>query len=234
MAILVVEDEEDLSDLLSFILRRAGHEVILAFDGESALRLWRERQPDLVLLDLNLPGKSGWEVCEVIRKESDTPVMILSGADTEEDVIRGLDLGAGDYLTKPFSARVLQARVRTLLRRDAPRAAPSNEPHRSAALITVGDLSLQNDWRKLTCGDKTVSLSRLEHLVLAQLILHAGQVVPHSDLVEKVWGYKGEDSSNILKGHIRNIRHKLSQLGSKSSIKVVPGVGYILSSDAGD
>jgi DNA-binding response OmpR family regulator len=227
MAILVVEDEVDLSDLLSFILKRAGHEVILAFDGDSALRLWRERQPELVLLDLNLPRRNGWEVCEAIRRESTTPIMILSGADAEEDVVRGLDLGAEDYLTKPFSPRVLQARVRTLLRRSSQRP----EAARVAASLKVGDLTLDNDWRTINCKNETVSLSRLEYLELSELALHRDQVVPHGDLIERVWGYRGEDSSNIVKGHIRNIRKKLAEVGSKASIKIVPGIGYILTGE---
>lgn len=230
MAILVVEDEEDLSDLLSYILRRAGHNVTLAFDGETALRLWRERVPELVLLDINLPRRSGWEVCEVIRRESNTPVMILSGADTEEDVVRGLDLGAEDYITKPFSPRVLQARVRTLLRRNA----LSSERPKTSTMLNAGDLSFQSDLRKVSCGDKTATLSRLEHLVLAQLALHMGQVVQHTDLIAKVWGYKGEDSSSIVKGHIGNIRRKLREIGSKTSITIVPGAGYILKPERED
>jgi DNA-binding response OmpR family regulator len=223
MAILVVEDDADLSDLLSFILRRAGHEVILAFDGDAALRLWRERQPELILMDLNLPRRSGWEVCEAIRRESTTPILILSAADSEDDMVRGLELGAEDYLTKPFSPRLLLARIRTLLRRSRTTDLP-----RKSASISVGDMHLDNDWRTISCGDRSASLSRLEHLVLGELVAHAGQVVPHSDLIEKVWGYRGEDGSHIVKGHVRNIRRKLSEVGSKTSIKIVPGVGYIL------
>jgi DNA-binding response OmpR family regulator len=227
VSILVVEDEEDLSDLLSFILRRAGHDVIHTVDGETALRLWRERSPEMVLLDINIPRRSGWEVCEVIRRESSTPVIILSGADTEEDVVRGLSLGAGDYITKPFSPRVLQARVRTLLTRSR----LSSDSATTATTLAAGDLRFQTDQRKVSCGDKTVTLSRLEHLVLAQLALHLGQVVPHTALIEKVWGYRGEDSSNIVKGHIGNIRRKLFEMGSSTSIKIVSGVGYIMTTD---
>jgi DNA-binding response OmpR family regulator len=224
MAILVVEDEEDLADVLSYMLRRSGYDVILASDGDTALRLWRDRRPELVLLDISLPRRNGWEVCEVIRCESNTPVMILSGADTEEDVLRGLDLGAGDYITKPFSPRVLQARVRTLLRRNA----SSSEPLTSAITLTTGDLTFQSDRRKVSCGDKTASLSRLEHLILSHLALHVGQVVPHTSLIEKVWGYKGEASSSMVKGHIGNIRRKLTEIGSNTSVNIVAGAGYIL------
>jgi DNA-binding response OmpR family regulator len=224
MAILVVEDEADLSDLLSFILRRAGHEVIPAFDGESALRIWWERKPELILLDLNLPRCSGWEVCKVIRRESATPIMIISGADSEEDVVRGLDLGAEDYVTKPFSPRLLQARIRTLLRRSS----RALEGPNAATPIDVGDMSLHSDWRTASCGERSVNLSRLEHLVLVELALHVGQVVPHTDLIEKVWGYRHESGSNMIKGHIRNIRRKLTTIRCGASIRIIPGVGYIL------
>jgi two-component system alkaline phosphatase synthesis response regulator PhoP len=224
MAILVVEDDDDLADVLSYMLRRAGHDVILASDGDTALRLWRERLPELVLLDISLPRRNGWEVCEVICRESNTPVMILSGADREEDIVHGLDLGAGDYITKPFSPRVVQARVRTLLLRNP----LSSGPPQSAVMLTTGDLTFQNDRRKVSCGDKTADLSRLEHLILAHLAVHVGQVVPHTDLIEKVWGYKGETSSSIVKGHIGNVRRKLTEIGSGASINIVPHVGYIL------
>ncbi|HLG12691.1 MAG TPA: response regulator transcription factor [Dehalococcoidia bacterium] len=224
MAILVVEDEADLSDLLSFILRRAGHEVFIAADGDSALRVWRERSPELVLLDIGLPCRTGWEVCQTIRRESTTPVMILSGADTEEDIVRGLDLGAEDYVTKPFSPRLLQARIKTVLRRS--RASDSG---RTEATVDAGDLMLNQDWHTVSNQDRSVRLTRLEHRVLQELALHIGQVVPHDELIEKVWGYTGETSSNILKGHIRNLRLKLAHLDSNTTIRIMPGVGYVLS-----
>lgn len=228
MAILIVEDEPDLSDLLSFILRRAGHDVIVAFDGDTALKLWRERDPDLVLLDLGIPRTDGWEVCKTIRGESSTPVMIVSGADAEDDMVRGFDLGIEDYVTKPFSPRLLQARIKTALRR----AQPVKGPQVADSCLTVGDLSIDSRWRTATCGDESRRLTRLEHKVLQELALHSGQVVPHSELIQKVWGYKGEASSSIVKGHIRSVRVKLSQIGSKVSIRIIPGVGYILEPNA--
>jgi DNA-binding response OmpR family regulator len=225
MAILVVEDEVDLSDLLSYILRRAGHEVIIAGDGDAALRVWRERDPELVLLDIGLPCRTGWDVCQTIRGESSTPVMILSGADTEEDIVRGLDLGAEDYITKPFSPRLLQARIKTVLRR----ARTKSDLPRSESTVDAGDLRLNKDWHTVSHEDNTIRLTKLEHKVLQELALHMGQVVPHDELIEKVWGYKGETSSNILKGHIRNLRMKLAQLDSRTTIRIMPGVGYVLS-----
>lgn len=225
MAILVVEDEADLSDLLIYILRRAGHEVIPAFDGDAAIRLWRECGPELILLDIGLPRKTGWDVCRIVRSESSTPIMILSAADSEEDVVRGLDLGAEDYMTKPFSPRVLQARVRTLLNRSNT-ALTVKQPALSA--ITAVDLKLDPDWT-VNCRGKSIRLTRLEYRILRELALHLGKVMPHEELIQRVWGYNGEASSNILKGHVRNIRMKLENLGSDTTIRIMPGVGYILS-----
>ncbi|HLF79278.1 MAG TPA: response regulator transcription factor [Dehalococcoidia bacterium] len=224
MAILVVEDELDLSDLLTFILRRAGHDVITAFDGESALRLWREQDPELVLLDVGLPRTNGWEVCRVIRSEATTPVVIVSGLDAEDDMVKGFDLGIEDYVVKPFSPRILQARVRTVLTR----AQPANGKSGRKSGTSFGDLTIDSRWRTVACGEKSVRLTRIEHHVLEELARHCGQVVPHEELIQKVWGYKGEASSNVVKGHIRGLRLKLNELGSNTTIRIVPGVGYML------
>jgi two-component system, OmpR family, response regulator VicR len=225
VSILLVEDEADLSDLMSYLLRRDGHDVIVAHDGETALKLWRERQPELVLLDIGLPRKNGWEVCKTICTESATPVMIVTGADAEEEMVRGLELGAEDYVAKPFSPRMLQARVRVILRRNQSRGDSSIAP---SGCLTIGDLSIDGRWRTAICGENSVRLTRLEYRVLQELALLSGQVVPHTDLIQRVWGYKGEASSHVVKGHIRSIRIKLSDISSDSTIRIVPGVGYIL------
>jgi two-component system, OmpR family, response regulator VicR len=224
MAILVVEDESDLSDLLCFILRRAGHDAIPAYDGETALKLWRERNPELVLLDIGLPKASGWEVCEIISNESNTPVMIVSANDAEQDMVHGFDLGAEDYMSKPFSPKLLLARVRTLLRRSEMRAPAGGMDQ----CLSIGDLSIDARWRTARCASRNVHLTRLEHKVLQELALHSGQVVPHADLIQRVWGYKGEASSHVVKGHIRSVRLKLAEIGSDALIRIIPGVGYIL------
>jgi DNA-binding response OmpR family regulator len=187
--------------------------------------MWRERAPDLVILDIGLPRKDGWEVCRAIRTESTTPIMILSGNDSEDDVLRGLDLGAEDYMTKPFSPRVLQARVRSLLRRSQ---VSMTQP--GSASLQVADLTLDSEWRTIANKTKTLRLTKLEYRVLHLLALHFGQVVAHNNLIEHIWGYKGEASSNIVKGHIRNVRVKLQEMESSATIKIVPGVGYLLTS----
>src|SRR5580765_2187008 len=142
MAILLVEDEADLSDLMSYLLRRDGHDVIVAHDGETALKLWRERSPELVLLDIGLPKTNGWDVCKTICTESATPVIIVTGSDAEEEMVRGLDLGAEDYVAKPFSPRMLQARVRVILRRRQTRSESA-----PAGCLTIGDLAMDGQWR---------------------------------------------------------------------------------------
>jgi len=223
MAILLVEDEADLSDLMSYLLRRDGHDVIVAHDGDTALKLWRERSPELVVLDIGLPKTNGWDVCKTICTESATPVIIVTGADAEEDMVRGLELGAEDYVAKPFSPRMLQARVRVVLRRGQTRSEST-----SSGCLTIGDLAMDGQWRRATSGNRSVALTRLEYRVLQELALLNGQVVPHSDLIHRVWGYKGEASSQVVKGHIRSIRLKLAEIGTKSTIRIVPSVGYIL------
>jgi two-component system, OmpR family, alkaline phosphatase synthesis response regulator PhoP len=205
------------------MLRRAGHDVITAADGYAALSSWREHKPELILLDVGLPGPDGWEVCKTVKKESATPVMIVSGNDREDDMVRGFDVGAEDYICKPFSPRLLQARISSLLQRSK-----SSVASQSSDSSRLGDLSIDSRWRTASCGERTARLTPLEYRVLRELSLHAGRVVPHSDLIEKIWGYRDEASSSVVKGHIRSVRLKLAKLGSSASIRIVPSVGYIL------
>lgn len=223
MAILVVEDEADMADVICYMLRRSGHDVITAADGHAALSSWREHKPELILLDIGLPGRDGWEVCRTVKSESTTPVMIVSGNDGEEDMVRGFDVGAEDYICKPFSPRLLQARIRSLLQRSRASAGT----HASDSSL-IGDLSIDSRWRTASCGDRSVRLTPLEYRVLRELALHTGQVVPHSELIEKIWGYQDETSSSVVKGHIRSVRLKLGTLKSNATIRIVPSVGYIL------
>jgi len=143
-------------------------------------------------------------------------------------MVRGLDAGADDYVCKPFSPRLLLARIRTLLRRSASTpGARTSEPN-----LKLGDLALDSSWHTAACGEKSVSLTRLEHKVLQELALRSGQVISHTDLIQRVWGYKGEASSHVVKGHIRSLRLKLAEIGSQTCIRVIPGVGYTLEATA--
>lgn len=226
MSILVVEDDLDLADVLLYMLRRAGYETIHAADGESAMRVFRQHKPALVLLDLGLPGVSGWEVCQLIRAESTIPILMLTAADEEEDVIRGLDLGADDYVTKPFSPRILLARIRTLLR-----LAQGEELHASSTL-RFADLELNYAQQTFSCGQTSLPITKLEARVLRELVINSGQVVPHPELIKRVWGYQDESNSGLLKGHVRNLRLKLAAAGSRCYVRTILGVGYLLDIDS--
>jgi DNA-binding response OmpR family regulator len=224
MPILVVEDDPSLRDLLSFVLTRDGYEVLTAVDGTHALVCWQEQRPDLMLLDVSLPVIDGWEVCRTIRRESRTPVILLTGQTSDADIVRGLDLGADDCITKPFSPRQLLARVRAVLRR-AEEAAPAEvTPERD---LVAGDLRLSAQWRTVQRNDETIQLTPTEFKLLLELASHAGQVVPRAALVDRVWGYEGVDDGSLLKSHIRNLRREIDPPGGPGSyIRTVSGPGY--------
>ena len=224
MSILIVEDDADLLDILCFTLRREGHEVIAARDGAIGLQLWRQKDPRLVLLDVDLPKVNGWEVCRQIRAESNTPILMLTAARSDADIVRGLDSGADDYITKPFNPRELLARIRAVLRRAKE---PADQPRKGWQVITAGDLKLDPQWRSVTIGDRTVRLTGIEFKLLYELVLHEGQVLTHQILTDRVWGYEGVDDGSLLKGHIRNLRRKLDDDSNNPTyIHTVPGIGY--------
>jgi DNA-binding response OmpR family regulator len=224
MSILIVEDDSDLLDILCFALRRDGHDVIAAHDGASGLQLWKARDPRLVLLDVDLPKVNGWDVCKQIRRESNTPVIMLTGAHAEDDKVRGLELGADDYLVKPFSHRELSARIKAVMRR-AKEA--SDQPRKGWQMVAAGDLKLDPQWRTVTRGDESLKLTGIEFKILYELVLHEGQVLTHQVLTDRVWGYEGVDDATLLKGHIRNLRRKLEADSSNPVyIHTVAGVGY--------
>src|SRR3712207_6124003 len=223
MKVLLVEDDVDLLDLTTYALRREGYTVLAAIDGQQALQRWEAEQPDIVLLDVNMPKLNGFEVCRRIRQESQTPVIMLTAQDEEEDVVRGLTLGADDYVTKPFSAKQLTARMKAVLRRS------STDSYRQAVSeLKVGDLHLDLQSHEATKGGKQVQLTPLEFRILYLLGMNEGRVIPYSRLVEYAWGYDGGDSS-LLKTHICHIRRKLHLPPNKQGgIRAVPGVGYSL------
>ena len=224
MSVLIVEDDADLLDILCYTLRREGHDVIAAHDGVSGIQIWKMKDPRLVLLDVDLPKMNGWEVCKRIRSESNTPVIMLTGAATDTDVVKGLELGADDYITKPFSPKQLMARIRAVLRRAKE---PTDQPRKGWQVITAGDLKLDPQWRTVYWGDKMIRLTPIEFKLLYELVTHEGQVLTHQILTDRVWGYEGVDDASLLKGHIRNVRRKLEEDSSSPVyIHTVAAIGY--------
>jgi DNA-binding response OmpR family regulator len=225
MSLLVVEPDSDLLDLTLFMLRRAGYEGIAAHDGASALRLWKAKRPQLIIVEADLPMLSGFDVCEAVRKVDETPVIFLSEGGSDADVVRALGLGADDYVTKPFSPRQLLARIEAVLRRATARELRQRN---AASVLKVGDLVLDPQWRRVRRGPEEIRLTGTEFKLLHELVLHEGQVLPHQLLADRVWGYDDVDDAGPLKGHIRNLRRKLEPEpdGKPVYIQTIAGVGY--------
>jgi len=221
MKALIVDDDLALADVLAFTMRRAGYQVVLAHDGQEALERWREEEPGLVILDLNLPKLDGLKVCRQIRSEGDTPVIILSVRGEEDDVVRGLELGADDYVVKPFSPRQLIARAEAVLRR-------AKMPPLSPAPLSAGGLTLDPTRRELVRGEeRPVQLTRQESRLLEVLMLSRGQVLAADSLIDGVWGNSGGDRA-MLKQLVYRLRRKLEADPSNPVyLKSVSGVGYV-------
>ncbi len=223
MKALIVDDDLALADVVSFTLRRAGYEVITANDGLRALQRWQQERPDFVILDLNLPRMSGLDVCKLIRLESDVPILILSVRGEDDDIVSGLQMGADDYVVKPFSPRQLVARVEALLRRSgSPSPAPDN--------LTVGDMKLDPARGDVYIGGELRShLTRLENELLQTLLLHRDQVLSADVLIDHVWGPGGGDRA-MLKQLVYRLRRKIQQHGAGDcpDIETISGVGYSL------
>jgi DNA-binding response OmpR family regulator len=226
MAVLIVDDDRDLVDVLTYILRREGYEVTAAFDGEQGWTRFQEGEPELVILDANMPGLDGMEVCKRIREVSKTPVIMLTARTDEADVVHALGLGADDYITKPFSPRQLVARVKAVLRRAqafAPSAAGAGEELRAT------DLHLDLRTRTLRRRDEEIRLTPLEFRILQYLMVNRGRVLTNSAIVEQVWGYSGSGNEDLVKVHIHRLRQKLERDPQNPDyVKTVPGVGYLL------
>jgi DNA-binding response OmpR family regulator len=222
MKILVVDDDLALADVISFILRRAGFDVLLAYDGLAALERWQCEAPDIILLDLNLPKLDGLKVCQRIRAQADTPIIVLSVRSDEDDVVQGLKLGADDYIVKPFGVRQMLARIEAVLRR-------SKAPPVSPEPISNGGLTLDPSRLEVHCGEKfKARLTQLECRLLQTLLLNQGQVVPTEALIERVWGPAGGDRA-MLKQLIYRLRRKLeAETAGPMRIEAVLGVGYSL------
>jgi len=222
--ILIVDDEPPIIEVLSYNLRRANYEVVIARDGEQALAQARREQPDLIILDLMLPRLDGLEVCRTLRHERDVPIIMLTALDAEVDRVVGLELGADDYVVKPFSVRELMARVKNVLRRTAPRPAET-----AAESVRVGALKVDATRREATLGADELELTALEFELLHTLARHAGQVLSREQLLQQVWGYDYVGDLRVVDAAIKRLRTKLRQaLPETDLISTVRGVGYKL------
>jgi DNA-binding response OmpR family regulator len=222
MKVLIVDDDLALADVVSFTMRRAGYEVFNAYDGQSALDLWESEEPDLIILDLNLPKLDGLSVCRRVRKNSEIPIIILSVRGEEDDVVEGLSLGADDYIVKPFSPRQLVARAEAVLRR-------AKAPATAQGPLTISGLTLDPARSMVTVGDgREVHLTRLENTLLETFMLNHGQVMPYESLIDAVWGPTGADK-RMLKQLMYRLRKKIEPNPSEPFyLQTISGVGYTL------
>ena len=220
MKVLIVDQDLVIADIIAFALRREGFQVIQAQDGITALQSWADEKPDLVVLEVDLPQLDGFTVCQRIRKESGTPIIFLTARADEENVLRGLELGADVYMTKPFSPRQLVARARAILRRTSPITA-SKIIQNSIPVYSKG---LEYPTR----SHKHVSLAPLERRLLEYLLSNAGEVLTFESIISHVWGARGGDR-DMLRHLIRRLRTKIEPDPSNPTIvKSVPGLGYAL------
>lgn len=224
--ILVVDDEPAVTDLLAYNLRKTGYEVLIAADGGEALRLARKSNPDLILLDLMLPGVDGLEVCRELRKTSEVPVIMLTALGEEIDRVVGLELGADDYVCKPFSVRELLARIKTVLRRVKSDESPAGP---STILFGKGGLQMNVETRIVTVGEAELKLTRLEFDLLSLLLSNARRVLTRERLLEQAWGYDFTGDTRAVDSAIKRLRAKLRKASAEADcIEAVRGVGYRL------
>lgn len=222
--ILIIDDETDLVMLLEDELRAKGHDVLTAYDGQTGIEL-SKKQPDLIILDIMMPGTDGFEVCRAIRDEVLCPIIFLSARQSETDKVRGLTLDGDDYVTKPFGLRELMARIDANLRREK-RSQYINAEHKRSKLY-FGTLCLYLKERAVKIEGSRIDLTRREYDIVELLALHAGQVFSREQIYEKVWGYDSEGDSATVVERIKNIRAKFAAVTpGREYISTVWGIGY--------
>ena len=224
--ILIVEDEKKIARFLELELKHEGYDVLTAFDGRSGLDTALEHDPDLLILDLMLPELSGIEVCRRLRHTSDVPIIMLTAKDDVSDKVMGLDMGADDYVTKPFAIEELLARIRVAMKKRRIRDAGNNKEEH---LLTVGPVSLDlASWQTKVCGE-SVALTKKEFDTLKYLMEHQGTAVTRDQLMNEVWGYDYFGDSNIVDVYIRYLRHKIDDHYQIKTIHTIRSVGYLFS-----
>jgi DNA-binding response OmpR family regulator len=219
-----VDDEPAVTDLLAYNFRKAGYEILLAGDGREALKLAFEAAPDLILLDLMIPEVDGLDVCRELRKTSQVPIIMITARGEEIDRVVGLELGADDYVCKPFSVRELMARVKVVLRRGQ-----KDEEENGSLLLGKGGLRLDVESRTAVAGATTLDLTRLEFDLLHFLLVNAGRVLTRERLLEQTWGYDFTGDTRAVDSAVKRLRAKLRAASAEAdSIETVRGVGYRL------
>jgi DNA-binding response OmpR family regulator len=221
MKILIADDDSDLLGLIGFTLTQAGYLVVKATDGPTAIRAHEAEQPDIIVLDINMPGASGFQVCEAVRQKSRVPIMMLTARGEEEDLVKALELGADDYLTKPFSPRTLLARVKALLRRAGVD---------TATPLAVGRIKLDVDEHTVQVGEgEAIRLTKLELRLLQMLLANSGHTVSSDRLLMQVWGHRGAGDRQLLKQLVHRLRHKIEvDPALPQLLQTAPGAGYRL------
>lgn len=225
LKILIADDDSDLLDILAFSLKREGFGVITARDGREALAQVALNQPDLIVLDVAMPQIDGFEVCRRLREDSSIPIIMLTARDEDENVVYGLDLGADDYITKPYSPRELVARVRALARR-------SNRLAERRDHLSAGPFRIDPEHMELLRNGTPIRLTRLQFELLRYMMANRGQVLPTEVLMQNVWGYSAAADANLVKTHIFHLRQRIEEDPSHPKyIVTVPGVGYVFDAE---
>jgi two-component system KDP operon response regulator KdpE len=220
--ILVIDDDRDLLDLMDLLLSRVGAHVLTARDARQGLRQFYNHRPDLVILDLMMPGMDGWEACERFRELSDVPILMLTALDQDGDMVRGLNCGADDFVTKPFASQVLLARARALLRR-AELSVPGEKP----LVYDDGYLAIDLAQRRVRVRQQPAKLTPTEYSLLVYLLKHANRVLTHEQILAQIWGEECLDSTHYVHVYIHRLRQKLEQDPEQPRYLLTePGIGY--------
>ncbi|MCT8138242.1 response regulator transcription factor [Anaerobacillus sp. CMMVII] len=219
LTLLVIDDDPNICELIRLYSEKAGYEVRHANDGLTGVEIFYELRPDLVVLDIMLPGLSGWEVCKEIRSDSEVPIIMLTGKGESYDKIKGLDLGADDYVVKPFDPKELLARMKAVLRR-------YNIFNGDQDIITLPHLIINMKQYQITCYDETMTVPPKEIELLFYLATHANRVFTRQQLLDQIWGYDFEGDPRTVDVHIKRIREKLGKANTDWELKTLRGIGY--------